>query len=88
MPNIKSAKKRVEVTKVKSAQNQTAKSMLKTSVKKVSTAIAAGDSQLASGALKDAMKTIDQSVSKGVLHKNTAARRKSSLQKALNAMAD
>lgn len=88
LPNIKSAKKRVEVTKVKSAQNQTAKSMLKTSVKKAQAAIAAGDSQTAAGACKDAAKTIDQSAAKGILHKNTAARRKSQLQKALNAMSN
>ena len=87
LPNIKSAKKRVEVTKVKSAQNQVAKSVLKTSIKKAEAAIAEGNPELADSAYKNVVKTIDQAVTKGILHKNTAARRKSSLTKSINSMA-
>lgn len=78
MPNIKSAKKRVKVSVVKAQRNKTYKSALKTSIKKADNAIAAGAEDKAQ-ALTAAIKTIDRAVSKGILHKNTAARRKSRL---------
>jgi small subunit ribosomal protein S20 len=78
MPNIKSAKKRVKVIAVKTLRNKTYKSALKTSIKKADIAIAAGSENKAE-ALASALKTIDRAVSKGILHKNTAARRKSRL---------
>lgn len=84
MPNIKSAIKRVRVTKHKSLTNSIRKSVLKTSIRKCKEAIASKDAN-ASEALKNAIKIIDKSAAKNVLHKNTAARRKSRLAKALNA---
>ncbi|MBR5587121.1 MAG: 30S ribosomal protein S20 [Clostridia bacterium] len=80
MPNIKSAKKRVKVIETKSMQNQMVKSALKTSIKKF-------DADKTAENYAAAVKKIDQAASKGVLHKNTAARKKSSLTKALNANA-
>ena len=84
MPNIKSAKKRVIVIATKTARNKANRSVLKTDIKKAYAAIEAGaaDKDIA---VKAAIKTIDQAVAKGLLHKNTAARRKSALAKKANA---
>jgi small subunit ribosomal protein S20 len=60
-----------------------AKSRMKTLIKKVDALTADGEAQAAGAAYKDAQKVIDQSVSKGLLHKNTAARRKSRLARGL-----
>lgn len=87
MPNIKSAKKRVLVSSKKSAQNQMIKSNLKTSIKKVEAAVAEGNREEANAAYVYAVKRIDQAVSKNILHKNTAARKKSALTLKVNAMA-
>ncbi len=78
MPNIKSAKKRVLVTAVKADRNKAYKSALRTSVKKANAAIesAAADKD---AVVKEAISFIDRSVTKGILHKNTAARQKSAL---------
>ena len=82
MPNIKSAKKRVLVTASKTARNKAVKSRLKTTIKKAEAAIAeGGDSQ---EAIRLAIKRIDQAQAKGILHRNTAARRKSKLVRKLN----
>ena len=86
MPNIKSAKKRVKVTAVKTERNKAIKSALKTSVKKAQAAIAT-DSADKAQAVSVAYKKIDQAVAKGILHKNTAARSKSALARKLNASA-
>ena len=80
MPNIKSAKKRVTVSEHKTAQNKMAKSSLRTNIKKVQALAAEGDKASASSAYIDAQKAIDKAVAKGLLHKNTAARRKARLQ--------
>ncbi|NLD48728.1 MAG: 30S ribosomal protein S20 [Clostridiaceae bacterium] len=85
MPNIKSAIKRVRITKHKSLKNSIKKSVLKTAIKKCKEAIVNKDAS-ANESLKNAFKTIDKSAAKNVLHKNTAARRKSRLAKALNAV--
>ncbi|MDP4109509.1 MAG: 30S ribosomal protein S20 [Bacillota bacterium] len=85
MPNIKSAKKRVKVTEVKSLRNQAGKSELKTIVKKFD-ALKDGEKSAAEEAFKVAVKTIDRAAANGILHKNTAARKKSALQLKLNAM--
>ena len=84
MPNIKSAKKRVKVIATKTARNKANRSALKTQIKKADEAIAtnAADKQ---EVVKAAVKKIDQAVAKGLLHKNTAARRKSALVKKANA---
>ncbi len=87
MPNIKSAKKRVKVTKTKTLQNKMFKSAMKTSVKKYKTAIAEGDKALAEKTYIDAVGMIDRAVSKGILHKNNAARKKSQYTKLLNGLA-
>ena len=84
MPNIKSAKKRVLVSKAQNEKNKAAKSLLKTNIKKFQSAAAAGDKDAAAEAAKVAVATIDKSVDKGILHKNTAARRKSSIATKLN----
>ena len=86
MPNIKSAKKRVLVSETKALQNQMFKSMLKTSVKKYEAALEGGNKELACAAYKDAVKLIDKAVSKGIMHKNQAARKKSQFTLKLNAI--
>ena len=85
MPNIKSAKKRVELTKVYAARNQAAKSELKTSLKKCEAAIEGGGD--APAAYNTAAQSIDVAVRKGIIHKNNAARKKSALMSKLNANA-
>ena len=86
MPNIKSAKKRVRVIKTKTLQNQVFKSQLKTTIKKFEGSLTEGKAA-ADIAYKNAVKKIDQAVSRGILHKNTAARRKSKLTLQLNKIA-
>ena len=83
MPNIKSAKKRVELTKVYAARNQAAKTQLKTSLKKCEAAISEGGD--ASAAYNTAAQSIDIAVRKGLIHKNCAARKKSRIAKKVNA---
>ncbi len=83
MANIKSAKKRVKVTAIKTARNKAFKSSLKTAIKKANTAIAAGD-ESKQQLFTEAVKKIDKAVAKGILHKNTAARKKSALACNLN----
>ncbi len=84
LPNIKSAIKRVEVTKTKTIKNTIKKSALKTAIKKCDEVITAKDAS-ASSVLSNTEKAIDKAAAKNILHKNTAARRKSRLAKALNA---
>lgn len=82
MPNIKSAAKRMRVTAKKTAQNKAIKSNLKTITKKAEAALAdSADNSV--DAVRLAIKRIDQATAKGVLHKNTAARKKSALAKKL-----
>ena len=82
MPNIKSAKKRVKVIAVKTARNKAARTALKTEIKKANAAIVSGENTVE--AVRLAQKKIDQAVAKGLLHKNTAARKKSALAKKAN----
>ena len=84
MPNIKSAKKRVQVSGVRNERNKADKSALKTALKKFEAAAAEGNRTEADGAYKVAVKKVDQAVAKGVLHKNTAAHRKSAMTLKLN----
>ncbi len=86
MPNIKSAKKRVKVAAAKTEANKMVKSNLKTSIKKANAAVESGASDK-DMAVRVAIKKIDQAAAKGILKKNTAARRKSSLARKLNASA-
>jgi len=83
LPNIKSAKKRVKITISKTLKNTIVKSSLKTSIKKAKLALSTGDANAAE-AVKATTIKIDKAVTKGVMHRNTAARRKSKLAKALN----
>ena len=84
MPNIKSAKKRVKVIATKTMQNRVINSQLKTEIKKANAAVANGAEDKAA-TVRVAIKKIDQAAAKGILHKNTAARKKSALAKKLNA---
>ena len=84
LPNIKSAKKRVLVGEIRNARNKATKSELKTAIKKFEAAAAEGDRTEADGAYKVAVKKVDQAVAKGVMHKNTAAHRKSAMTLKLN----
>ena len=86
MPNIKSAIKRVSVIETKTLHNNMVKSEYKTAVKKFETAVADGNKEKAEEALKLATKKIDGACSKGIIKKNTAARKKSNLAKKLNVM--
>ena len=87
MPNIKSAKKRVLLTKVQNEKNKAAKSVLKTTLKKFDTAVAAGDKAEATVAYTTAVKAVDQAAAKHLLHKNNAANKKSKMTVKLNGMA-
>ncbi len=83
MPNIKSAKKRVKVIAVKTARNKALNSTLKTTVKKANAAVAA-QAPDAQESVRLAIKKIDQAAAKGLLHKNTAARKKSALARRIS----
>lgn len=85
MPNIKSAKKRVKVIEKKTLRNNMIKSAYKTAIKKFEQAIEAGNMEEAKTLFSEATKKIDKACTKGVIVKNTAARKKSSLSKKLNA---
>ena len=87
LANIKSAKKRILVTEVRTAKNKAIKSKVKTYVKKVEAAVAEGNKAAANEALTAAISEISKAANKGVYHKNTAARKVSRLTKAVNAMA-
>ena len=85
MPNIKSAKKRVQVSGVRNERNKADKSALKTALKKFEAAAAEGNRTEAEGAYKVAVKIVDKSA-KGILHKNNAAHKKSALTLKLNSV--
>ena len=87
MPNIKSAKKRVLVAADHHERNAAQRSEMKSSLKKVTSSITAGDLETAKANLKIAIQALDETASKGLIHKNQAARRKSRLTKKLNALA-
>lgn len=83
MPNIKSAKKRVKVTKVKTLQNKMVKSDLKTALKAADAAVAANAENKAD-VVRVAIKKVDKAAAKGIFHKNVASRKKAQLMKKLN----
>ena len=87
LANIKSAKKRILVIETKTLRNKTIKSKIKTLVKKVELAVAENDKAAAEAALKVATSEISKAASKGVYHKNNAARKVSRLTKAVNGIA-
>lgn len=86
MPNIKSAIKRVSVIEKKTLRNNMIKSGYKSAVKKFEQAVEAGNKEEATKLLTSATKKVDQACTKGVIVKNTAARKKSNMAKKLNAM--
>ena len=87
MPNIKSSKKDVIRSKIAYEKNKADKSEMKTVIKKYEAALAGGDRAVADTAYKAAIQIVDKAVSKGILHKNTAARKKSSMTLQLNKLA-
>ena len=87
LANIKSAKKRINVIEKKTLRNKMIKSKVKTVIKKVEAAIAAGDKEAAQANLLVAISEIDKAASKGVYHKNNASRKVSRLTAAVNKMA-
>lgn len=86
MANIKSAKKRILVTRTKAARNKSIKSAVKTSIRKVDAAVAQKDKAAAEAALTEAIATISKATSKGVYHKNTSSRKIGRMTVAVNKM--
>jgi len=86
MANIKSAKKRIRKTARRAEINSARMSRVRTFVRKVEAAIAAGDRTAAQTALKEAQPEIMRGVTKGVVHRNTAARRLSRLNARIKAL--
>jgi small subunit ribosomal protein S20 len=84
MPNIKSASKRVKTQAARALRNKSVKSNLKSTLKKADAALQTPGENTAE-AVKTAVIKLDQAVTKGILHKNNAARKKSRLVKLLNA---
>lgn len=87
MPNIKSAMKRVRVTKRKTLRNRMIKSAVRTDIKKFDNAVSAGDAPMAAQQLRETVASIDRAASKGVYHKKTASRKKARLARRLHAIA-
>ena len=86
MANIKSQIKRIKTNEKARLRNKAVKSELKTYVRRVREAVAGGDKEAASTALVAASRKLDKAVSKGVIHANQAANRKSALSKAVNSL--
>jgi small subunit ribosomal protein S20 len=83
MPNTSSAKKAMRQSRRRNTINLRTKSKYKSAVKETRAYIASGNSKDATESLKKTMSALDKAVKKNVLHKNTAARRKSRLSKAI-----
>ncbi len=81
LANTRSAKKRIRQSQRKRVHNQTFRTQARTSVKKARTAAASGDSAASEEAVRSAISQLDKAASKGVIHRNNAARRKSRLVK-------
>ena len=86
MANIKSAKKRVLVSRAYAEKNKAIRSEVKTAIKKVEAAVKAGDKAVAEATLKASISTIEKAGTKGVYHKNNIARKVSRLSKMVAAM--
>ncbi|HWT98263.1 MAG TPA: 30S ribosomal protein S20 [Terriglobales bacterium] len=87
MAHHKSAEKRIRQTETRTAQNRARTSRIKTEVKKVEQALASGNKAAAEAALKSAQPELHRGVSKGLLHRNTVARKVSRLTKRVKALA-
>lgn len=81
MANIKSQKKRVLTNAKAHERNKAVKSEIKTAIKKVDAAVTAGDADTAASAAQHASRLLDRAATKGVIHKNQAANRKSGIMK-------
>ncbi len=86
MANIKSQKKRILTNEKARLRNNAVKSELKTAIRAVNTAVESTDKDAAAAALLTASRKLDKAVSKGVVHKNNAANRKSAISKKVNAL--
>jgi small subunit ribosomal protein S20 len=86
MPSHKSAEKRVRVTAKRTAVNKARRSLIRSAIRSVEEALAAGDKKAATEALKAAEPQIMRGVSKGVVHKNTGSRKVSRLTARLKAL--
>lgn len=86
MANIKSQIKRNKQNQARRIRNRVYRGTARTYVRKAETAIKTGDSQASQAEVLQAIKVLDKAVTKGVIHKNNAARRKSRLVKKLNTM--
>ncbi len=86
MANIKSQKKRIRTNEIARVRNKAIRSELKTVVKHVREAVEAGDKAAAQAAATTAYRKLDKAVSKGVIHKNQAANRKSGVQSLVNSL--
>lgn len=84
MANIKSAKKRVLITRVRTARNAAYKSMMKTAIRRFETSLKDANIDSAKESLQKAIRIIDKLVTKGIIHKNMAARKKSQLARKYN----
>jgi small subunit ribosomal protein S20 len=88
VPNIKSSEKRVLIGRARQARNKADKSELKTTLKKFEAVVSDGDREAAAATYKAAVRSIDRAASKGLIHKNNAARKKSKLDVKLNGLAN
>lgn len=86
MPNVKSAKKRVKTNKRDTVRNRTAKSALRSALKKVRTALEGEDKAAVDASLPTALRLIGRTAKKGIIHKNKAARQESRLMRKVNAL--
>lgn len=86
MANIKSSEKRAVLQRKANERNRAERSLIKTSLKKFDTAVTEGDTKAAESAYVSATKVIDRAATKNLMHKNTAARRKRSMMRRLNAL--
>ena len=84
MANIKSSLKRIKLQEKAALRNKSAKSLMKTNIKKFDAAATEGDRDKTVSAFKVASSTVDRAATKGLIHKNKAARRKSRMARKLN----
>jgi small subunit ribosomal protein S20 len=87
VPNIKSAAKRVRVTEKRTLRNRQVKATMRTAIRQYLQTLESGSREVAEASLRNAISQIDRAASKGVIHKNQAARKKSRLSKRLASLA-
>lgn len=86
MPQHLSVEKRIRQNKTRNLRNRSVRSNLRSTIKKVTSSLEANNTEEALASLKEAIPTIDKAASKGILHKNNAARKKSRLMRKVNAL--